>query len=183
MVFGYFSKRSSPQEKLRASTIPTVKFDHERVTAAVRGDLKARIDEFEDLPDEEYARIFEAAVVMAERGRDVHHLAKTLIDLGVPKSRASYISYFLANRSTALMNLAQMRDSGVTEGKWLYSGAPCYATNAPSISQVAMDDAHRIANGKRFPLDKGLKINGIWTFPSLEPGCKCVTIAFVRRFD
>jgi len=180
-MFGFFSKHSDQGAKTRAS-IPTVKFDPKQLTKAIRADLRARINEFEDLPEGKQAQIFDAAVVMAERGSDLHHLATALIDLGVPKGRASYISRYLANRSTALMNVARMRDSGLTEGKWLYSGARCYATSAPSIVQLAMDDAHRIANGKKFPLDKGVKINGVWTFPSLEPGCKCVTIAVVSGF-
>lgn len=180
-MFRFFSKRSNQRAETRAS-IPTVKFDPKQVTKAIRADLSARISEFEDLPEGKQAQIFDAAVIMAQRGGNLHHLATTLIDLGVPKGRANYITRYLASRSRALMNVARMRDNGLTEGKWLYSGAPCYATNAPSIAELAMDEAHRSANGRKFPLDKGVKLNGVWTFPSLEPGCKCVTIAVVPGF-
>lgn len=180
-MFGLFSKRSDQRAKTRAP-IPTVKFDPKQLTKAIRADLRARINEFEDLPEGKQAQIFDAAVVMAERGRDLSHLATALIDLGVPKGRASFISIYLANRSTAFMNVARMRDNGLTEGKWLYSGAPCYATNAPTIAELTTDEAHQTANGRKFLLDKGLKLNSVWTFPSLEPGCKCVTIAVVPGF-
>ena len=175
-MFGFFSKRSDQRAKTRAS-VPTVKFDPKQVAKAIRADLRARINEFEDLPDGKQEQIFDAAVVMAERGRDLHHLATALIDLGVSNGRASYISLYLANRSTALMNVARMRDNGLTEGKWLYSGAPCYATNAPTIAELAMDEAHRTANGRRFLLDNGLHLNSVWTFPGWEPRCKGGTVA------
>ena len=180
-MFGFFSKRSDQRAKTRAS-VPTVKFDPKQLTKAIRADLSARINEFEDLPEGKQAQIFDAAVVMAEPGRDLSYLASALINLGVPKGRASYIALYLANRSTALMNVARMRDNGLSEGKWLYSGAPCYATNAPTIAELAIDEAHRTANGRRFLLDKGLKLHSVWTFPGLEPGCKCVTIAVVPGF-
>jgi hypothetical protein len=83
----------------------------------------------------------------------------------------------------ALTNVARMRSAGVTHGKWLYSGAPCYATSAPTAEQREMDAAHRGASGKVFPLDKGMRLNRTWTFPGLEPGCKCVTNAVVPGFD
>ncbi|SEI76726.1 hypothetical protein SAMN05518849_101836 [Sphingobium sp. AP50] len=177
MVFGFF-KRGEP-----VNFVPTVKFDPMRVTEAIRADLWERIQEFEDLPLGEEQRIFDAAVVMAQRGRDLHHLAKTLEEMGVTKSRASYIAHYLGNRSTALMDVARSRSIGLTEGKWMHSGAACYWTSNPSPSEKAMDAAHKVASGKVFRLDKGLKINGEWTFPGLKPGCKCCTNAIVPGFD
>jgi hypothetical protein len=81
------------------------------------------------------------------------------------------------------MDVARSRSIGLKEGKWLYSGAPCYSTNSPSDAEISMDAAHRAANGDVFRLDKGMKINVQWTFPGLGPGCKCVTNAVVPGFD
>jgi hypothetical protein len=178
MVFGIFSKRHRMSEEARRP-LPTVKSDHKRVTKEIQADLWARINEFEDLPDGKQRQIFEAAVTMAQRGLDLHHLAKAMTDLGVSKSRAAYIARYLGMRSKALMDITRMRSMGLAEGKWLYSGAPCYSTKLPNTDDLAMDDAHRSANKKKFSLETGMKLNGQWCFPSLEPGCKCVAIAIV----
>ncbi len=153
-VLRFFSWARGPLGGSKA-TIPTVRFDPKNVTEAVRADLWDRINEFEDLPDGEQKPIFDAAIIMAERGGDLHHLTKTLVAMGLPKQRAGYISHYLGKRSTALMRVARMLNTGITEGKWLYSGAHCYSTNTPSPDEVAMDDAHRGANGTRFQLNQG----------------------------
>ena len=182
MIFGWFLRRKKGEGQSR-SVIPTVRFDASRVTMAIRGDLWERIQEFEDLPDGEEARVFEAAVWAVRRGRDMHHLVTVLSDLGVPKSRASYITHYLLNRANALMNVERMLGNGIKEGRWLYSGAPCYWTRNPSSDELDRDAAHRSADRKIFPLNKGMNLNGAWTFPGLEPGCKCITNAVMPDFD
>jgi hypothetical protein len=182
MVFGFFLKKGNGPEAPRPS-IPTVKFDASHVTMTIRADLWERVQEFEDLPVGEVQSVFEAAVMAAQRGRDAAHLFNALTNLGVSKSRASYISRYLLNRSTALMNVQRMRDSGITEGKWGYSGSPCWSANPPSPEERKIDAAHSAANRQTFLLTKGMLINGEWTFPGLAPACKCVTIAVVPGFD
>lgn len=182
MVFGFFSKKDDGPKESRPS-IPTVKFDASRVTMTIRADLWERIQEFEDLPVGEEERVFEAAIMAAQRGRDAAHLFNALTDLGVAKNRASYISRYLIERSTALMNVQRMRDNGITEGKWGYAGSPCWSTNPPSFEERKMDAAHSAANGKTFLLIKGMLINGERTFPGLAPACKCVTNAVVPGFE
>lgn len=167
-MFGFLKRVGS------GSTLPTVKFDASRVTAPIRDDLWNCIEEFEDLPVGAEEEIFEAAVVMAQRGGDLHHLAKTLRELGVVQSRASYISHYLGARSKSLMDVQRMRDLGIIEGIWRYSGTPCFAVYPNTIDDSAGDAAHKSASGTMFRLDKGLMLNGKWTFPRREPGCKCV---------
>lgn len=181
MLFGFFSRKGAREG--RGSFVPTVKFDAKRVTEDIRADLWERINEFEDLPDRSQHQIFEAAVIAAERGRDLAHLTGAMTRLGVPRARASYVALYLLNRSTALMNIARSRDMGLKEGRWLYSGAPCHASSNPTAAEQALDAAHRAAGGRVFRLDKGLHVNGVWTYPGLEPGCKCVTTPVVPGFD
>jgi len=182
MVFWWFSKKADAPRDARSS-IPTVRFDASFVTDAIRADLWERIQEFEDLPVGEEETVYEAALLGVTRGRDSHVLYKALTEMGMPTIRASYITRYLIQRSSALMDVARSRSLGLKEGKWLYSGAACYSTNSPSNAEISMDAAHRAANGEVFRLDKGMKVNGQWTFPGLEPGCKCVTNAVVPGFN
>lgn len=182
MLFGWFSKKEDARSDVRPP-IPTVKFDASLVTDTIRADLWDRVQEFEDLPVGEEEAVYKAALLGVTRGRDSHVLYKALTEMGVATARASYITRYLIERSTALMNVARARGMGLTEGKWSYAGAPCYATNNPSPAEKAIDAAHKAANGKFFSLEKGMKINGEWAFPGLEPGCKCCTNAVVPGFD
>lgn len=179
MVFRWISKLMSTS----GSAVPTVKFDAARVTTAVRADIWARIQEFEDLPVGEEERVFETTLRSVASGRDVGLLTNALVEMNVPRSRAAYIATYLNNRATSLMNVAKASDLGLTEGTWLYSGAPCYGTNNPSFAEREMDAAHKSVNRKKFPLDKGMNLNGSWTYPGSEPGCKCVMAPVVPGFD
>lgn len=179
MVFGWISKLASGA----CSTVPTVKFDASRVATAVREDLWARIQEFEDLPVGEEHRVFETTLRSVLSGRNVGLLTNALVEMDVPRLRATYIATYLNNRATSLMNVAKASSLGLTEGKWLYSGAPCYGTNDPSVAELEMDAAHKSVDRKKFPLDKGMKLNGSWTYPGIEPGCKCVMAPVVPGFD
>lgn len=79
--------------------------------------------------------------------------------------------------------VAKMIGAGLTEGKWLHSGAPCHASYPPTEEDLKRDAAHRAVNGKRFPLSRGMIIDGQATYPHTERGCKCVTNPMVPGFE
>ena len=58
---------------------------------------------------------------------------------------------------------------------WLYSGAPC--------GDAEQDEAHRAANGKPYSANNGMLLNGKWTRPGREEGCKCVSKSLIEGLD
>lgn len=88
-----------------------------------------------------------------------------------------------AKASAVMEKIERMRAMGLTEARWRYSGAPCYSTRAPTPGEIAMDKAHREADKDTFHLKNGKKVNGIWTFPGVEDGCKCVANPVIPGFD
>jgi hypothetical protein len=81
-----------------------------------------------------------------------------------------------------MMQIEQQLMHGITEAKWIYSGAPCYSARKPSEADTRRDIYHRAANGKRYTLAMGLLINGHLTHPGAEVGCKCTFISIIPGF-
>jgi hypothetical protein len=181
MVFGWFSKEAKPSTG--SQTLPTVRFDSSRVKDHVKSDLWANIQELEDLPLGSEQAVYDAALRSILKGRALDILSKALVKLDIPTARASEITLLLHNRATAMMALDRQLALGLTKGKWLYSGAPCYSTRQPTTTDLRRDAAHKAANGKIFPLIKGLVIDGRTTHPGREPGCKCVTNAVIPGLE
>ena len=153
-------------------TIPTVGFDASRVTDAIKDDIWKNILVLEI--DKQYVdRVYDAAIRSISAGRDLGMLHDTLMQLnigGMTKRRAGEIALFLNNRATALMNSERQGSLRIRQALWLYSGAPCEIDPKKPTGQ---DAAHRAANGKSFDVSKGMLLNGKWTRPGAEDGCKC----------
>lgn len=181
MIFGWFSKGGEPLPS--KPTLPTVRFDSSRVKDHVKADLWASIQEFEDLPLGSEQAVYDAALRSIMKGRAFDILSRALVAMDVHKSRAAEITTLLHNRATAMMALDRQLALGITEGKWLYSGAPCYSTRRPSPADLRQDAAHKAANGKVFALTTGLVIDGRATHPGREPGCKCMANSVIPGFD
>lgn len=71
---------------------------------------------------------------------------------------------------------------GITQGRWTYSGAPCYATSSPNADEIAVNEAHRNANGQTFSLTTGMEFEDAYAFPGQVHGCKCVTNPVIPGF-
>lgn len=156
--------------------IPTVKFDASRVTDAVKIDLKQAIASLGDIRASDVDFIYAAAIRSVSAGRDLRTLYTTLMTLDhMTERRASHIALFLNNRASSMMDRARMLQVGIKYAKWTYSGAPC--------EPVEIDRVHREANGNRFAVSRGMFIDGKWTWPGVESGCKCVMTAIVPGFS
>jgi hypothetical protein len=94
------------------------------------------------------------------------------------------VALSLNNRASSLMQVDQQSALGITEAKWLYSGAPCFVSKHPApADELRRDAEHKAANGKRYPLNEGLMIGGRLTYPGREAGCKCVANPVVPGFN
>lgn len=163
-------------------SIPTVEFDAARVTDAIKDDIWKNILLLE-LDRACVDRVYQAAVRSISAGRDLRELHDTLMQLnigGMTKRRAAEIARFLNNSATALMYRQREEAIRIKQARWLYSGASCEIDPKKPTGQ---DASHRAANGKLFDVSKGMLLNGNWTLPGAEPGCRCVSKSIVPGFS
>jgi uncharacterized protein with gpF-like domain len=163
--------------------IPTVKFDASQVTEAVKADLRKNIILLGDIDKNHFEQVYDAALRSISAGQDLHVLYSALMQMninGMTKRRAGDIARLLNNKATALMQRVRQETLGITQAKWLYSGAPCKINpKKPTDQENQQDAAHRAANGKLFDVSKGMFLDGKWTWPRVEPGCRCVSISVI----
>jgi len=144
------------------------------------------VDEIESATDSQHEAIYDAALRSASAGRDLHALYAALMELGIhgmTKSRASAIATHINNKATSLMNATQQQSLGIEYARWLYSGAPCMTNpKRPTPEDICRNAAHKAADGKRFRISEGLFLDGKWTWPGREEGCRCVSKSLVPGF-
>lgn len=156
-------------------TMPSVTFDPSTVSKNVKADLRRTIELLDDLEQKHIQRIYEAALRSISVGRDLHMLYTALMQIeGMPKGRAAEIALSLNNKATALINRERQASLGITHAIWMYPNAPCMRDpKHPTAADVQQDSTHRAANGKKYEIAKGLFVDGKWTRPGVEEGCKC----------
>jgi uncharacterized protein with gpF-like domain len=167
--------------------IPIVKFDASMVTEEVKADLKKNIMLLGEIDNNNFEHVYNAALRSISAGRDLRLLYSALMEMninGMTKRRAEDIARLLNNKATALMQRTRQAALGITQAKWLYSGAPCkISPKKPSDQDKRQDAAHQAANGKLFNVSKGMFLDGKWTWPGVEPGCRCVSKPIVPGFS
>jgi uncharacterized protein with gpF-like domain len=181
-MFGWGKKERDPKGQKRPKPgkenygIPTVKFDPARVTEAVKADLHQNIRSLREVGVGDFEMVYDAALRSISAGRALHILYETLMTIdGMSKRRAEGISRSLNNKATALIQAEEQERLGIKYAIWLYSGASC--------GGAEQDAAHKAANGKPYRANKGMLLNGQWTWPGREDGCKCVSKSVIVGFD
>ena len=168
--------RKNPKQGELPRRLPTVEFDPTRVTEAIKADLRKNISSLDEVGPANFDVIYEAAFRSISAGRALHILYQALMTIdGMSKHRAEEISLSLNNKTTALMQAERREHLGIKYAIWLYSGAPC--------GEAAQDAVHKSANGRPYLVSKGLFLNGRWTRPGYEDGCKCISKPLVPGVD
>jgi hypothetical protein len=181
-MFGWGKKerdpkvQKSPELEKQTYGIPTVKFNPAKVTETVKADLRQNTKLINEVGAGDFDRIYNAALRSISAGGALHILYQALMTIdGMGKRRAEDISRSLNNKATALIQAEEQERLGIKYATWLYSGAPC--------DGAEQDAAHKVANGKPYPVNKGMLLNGQWTRPGREEGCKCVSKSMIVGFD
>lgn len=163
--------------------VPTVKFDPTRVTDAVLADLRENIRALPEVDANDFETVYQAAARAISMGGALNIIYAALMDIeGMSKRRAADISRSLNFKAKAIMNAEQQMKLGIKYATWLYSGAPCHL-NPKQPGSEDQDAAHKAANGKPFLISKGMFLNGEWTWPGREDGCKCISKSMIAGFD
>jgi uncharacterized protein with gpF-like domain len=180
-------KVPSPEEASRPDHIPAVKFDASRVTEEIELDIKKNIAVIEGIEPAHFDQIYNAALRSISGGRDLGILFKILTQMnidGMTKRRAEEIARSLNNKATVAINRERQKSLGIKYARWLYSGAPCLRNSQkPTDEDIRQDAAHKAANGKQFDVNAGLFLNGKWTWPGQEDGCRCISRSVVEGFS
>lgn len=164
------TERAGEPFKGDALSLPTVKADPSKVTDAVKADLRLAVAGLEDLPESAKEQVYQIAL-RASVSLDLFEMTEALKGLGLSKPHSIELSHWLPKRARALITRDERIALGMTEAVWVYSGAPC-AVPGDDGSKVR-DEAHRLANGKKFNVAEGLSVHGDQTWPGYEKGCKC----------
>ena len=183
-----FPHASSPEASMGRSrswesqkAMPTVKFDPATVSQSVRASLRRNIESLDGVGKEHIRPVYEAGLRCVLAGGDLHVLFVALMKIeGMPKERAAEIARFLHSKAKAQIDRERQASLGITYARWMYSNAPCMRDpSRPTAADIQQDSAHRAADGKRYVIGKGLLVDGKWTLPGIEDGCKCVSRAIL----
>lgn len=108
-----------------------------------------------------------------QTGRDLGTLSKALQEnYGVTKRRAGLIARTQNNMATATLTRTRQTQLGITKAKWLHSAGGKH----PRVE-------HKEASGKEYDVTKGMYLEGVWTWPGREIGCRCVSVPLIDGFE
>ncbi|MDB5777600.1 MAG: putative phage head morphosis protein [Herbaspirillum sp.] len=106
-------------------------------------------------------------------GRDLGTLSQELAArYGVTKRRAAFIARDQNNKATANITRVRQDGLGITEAQWIHSHGGAH----PRPSHVA-------AAKKRYAIKEGMYLDGKWTWPGVEPGCRCISRSVIPGLD
>ena len=180
-------KDYSPSVRYAMEAMPTTKFDPSAVTKSVKADLLRNIELLEDMEKKHVKQVYELALRSIVGRRDFYLFCTEIMDLhieGMTRSKAAEFGRSLANKVGAVIERERRTSLGITHAKWLYANAPCMRDpNHPSAAEVQRDAAHCAANGQRYEISKGLFVDGKWTWPGVDEGCKCVSRSIIPGLE
>ena len=145
------------------------------MTDAVLLDLKESIRALPEVGTGDFEAIYQAAFQAISAGGALHILSAALMTIDdMTMGRAGDISRLLHFRAMAIMNAEKQMKLGIMYATWRYSGAPCRLAGGEE-----QDAAHKAANGKPYLVSKGMFLNGEWTWPGYQEGCKCISKSMI----
>lgn len=181
-MLGWLRRLFRPEGHEQSNNLLAIEFDRSLVTSSVEKVVRETIVSIDEFPPHCHKAVYHAAIVSISRGRDLHAFNERLlkIDLNrLDKHRIAELARFISNRATVAMQRERQLALGLTHCKWLYSHAICaYGKDWSPI----MDRQHKEADGKVYEISKGLLIDGRYTWPGWDEGCKCVDRAIVKEF-
>lgn len=161
---------------LGSQSMPTIKFDPSTVSKSAKANLRRNIGLLDDIEKKQVKQIYELALRSSVCG-DLHLFCTELMNMnieGMTTGRAAEIGRSLRNKAKAIIDRERQASLGITHAKWMYPNAPCMKDpKHPTAADVQQDSAHRSANGEKYEISKGLFLDGKWTWPGVEDGCRC----------
>lgn len=152
----------------------SVKFDMTReMNDVLQATIGEQVSLIKSIASQHLGEVEGMVMRSVSAGRDLGTLTEDLQKrYGITKRRAALIARDQNNKATANMQIARQQALGITEGIWMHSRGGKH----PRKSHVDF-------SGQKFDLAKGAFLDGVWTVPGREIGCRCVYRAVVPGFD
>ncbi len=179
-------KDYSPSVRYAMEGMPTIKFDPSVVTKSVKADLRRNVALLAGVEKKHVKQIYELALHFLVGRRDFYSFCTEMMSLhieGMTTSKAVEIGRSLANKAGAVIDRERQASLGITHAKWKYVVSCMRNPSQPSAAEVQRDAAHCAANGKRYEVSKGMFVDGKWTWPGVEEGCKCMSRSIIPGIE
>jgi hypothetical protein len=173
------SEKQRKQEKIAAALLESgwaISGEETKDTPALRKDIFDTIASIDDIPSLYHNELCALTLEACRRAPDLKLLSEAMRDLNIPGltwERTKSLSRFITRRTSSFIERERQLSVGIIEARWLYSGSPCIY-DFDDQSQIQRDAAHKAVGQKEYFVSKGMFIQGIWTYPGREYGCKCV---------
>lgn len=133
----------------------------ESMQAAYDAVIAEQVGLITNISVQQSAQIETLVMQSVQAGRDLKTLTDELESrFGITRRRAKLIARDQNNKATQTLTRQRQKDLGITQAIWKHS----HAGKVPRPSHVKAD-------GKVYDLDKGMYLDGEWTFPSMEINC------------
>lgn len=143
-----------------------------QVAEVARGILSENVALIKSIPAQFHKQIEGHVWGAVNRGGDLGELTRMIKGrYGVTHNRAALIARDQNSKSHAIIENARRQEVGITRAIWRHGGAG----KEPRPSHLA-------ANGKTYELDKGMYLDGVWTYPKHEINCRCTSIGIIEAF-
>lgn len=152
----------------------TVRFRMSRgQNEAYQGVIGENVALIKSIASQHLAGVEGAVMRSVQRGRDLGSLTTALVEgYGVTKRRAAFIARSQNNMATATLTRTRQAELGITDARWSHSAGG----RVPRPEHVAF-------SGKSYKIQRGAFLEGKWTWPGVEPNCRCVSIPIIPGFD
>lgn len=87
---------------------------------------------------------------------------------GIAHRRAAFIARDQNNKAKAIIERERRRELGITRAKWRHSGGGKH----PRPEHVEF-------SGKFYDIEQGAYLEGVWTWPGMQPNCRCTDQAVI----
>ena len=144
----------------------------EYVSQAYQASIAENVGLIKTIPAQFHSQIEGMVYRSVASGFDIAELTRQLkATYGVTHKRAAFIAKDQTNKMTAVIERAQQQELGIEEAIWRHS----HAGKEPRPSHVE-------ANGKTYNIDKGMYLDGVWTWPGVEINCRCLSLPIIPGF-
>lgn len=166
----WFIRRSDANSKINIGksiakvTDMTVKFKTTKaVEDVIDGLIAENVSLIKSIPREYHTQVNTLVMDSVRVGRDLGGLTEALDKrYSITRRRAAMIARDQNNKATESIGRERNKSLGIVEGDWMHRSG----SKQPRKPHVR-------AHGKRFRLDKGLKIEGEYIFPGQKINCNC----------
>ena len=140
----------------------------------IQATIGAQVGLIKSIPQKYLADVEQVVLRSVQVGGDLAALTKHLEHTyGVTRKRASFIARSQNNIATASMTRARQIELGIDRARWQHSGGGVHPR--PEHVKASRDKLE-------YDVSKGAYLEGKWTWPGVEPNCRCVSRSLIKGF-